>query len=95
MILWAGMTKTGKRRNAILSGRTVAARASVPHLTRRVFLTDKGHRYADRNREHRGQIEIAPDRAMQRTGFDPKQRRTQPMHMWAERHIAPNAARSS
>jgi integrase len=58
-IFWPDQTKAGKRRNAYLPPRVVAALANLPHRDGAVFLSDKGAPYADRRGAYGGQIKKA------------------------------------
>jgi integrase len=64
VIVWADRAKTGKRRNAFLPPRAVAALANLGHRDGRVFRTDPrspggGQPYADNGGRWGGQIKKA------------------------------------
>jgi len=89
-ILWR--TKGGKRRNAQLPPRVIAALANLPHRDGPVFLGPHGQPYADRERRFGGQIKTAWAGALTRArstlfeledlGARQLARFTQPQHCW-------------
>lgn len=91
VIFWR--TKSGQRRNAPLSPRTVAALASLPHREGRVFrwTASDGRRvsdYADRGRREGGQIKTAWRGAIRRAGLNPAFTPHTLRHSWASWHYA-------
>jgi integrase len=87
-IFWPDQTKTGKRRNAYLPPRVVAALANLPHRDGPVFLSDKGRPYADRRGAYGGQIKTGFKGAVRRTGLDPALTVHDLRHTWASWHYA-------
>jgi integrase len=89
-IFWR--TKSGHRRTAALSPRTVAALASLAHREGRLIRWQHGRRrateYADRNREGGGQIKTAWKATLRRAGLDPELRPHDLRHSWATWHYA-------
>lgn len=90
-IFWR--TKSGHRRNAALSPRTVAVLASLPHREGRVirWTARDGRRtaeYADRGRAGGGQIKRAWAGAIRRAGLDPALTPHDLRHSWASWHYA-------
>jgi integrase len=67
-IFWADQTKAGKRRNAALPPRVVAALGNLPHRENAVFISDKGRPYADRRGSYGGQIKKGWKGAIRRAG---------------------------
>lgn len=90
VIFWR--TKTGHRRNATISPRTIAALASLPHREGRVIRWQHGRRriseYADRQREGGGQIKTAWKATLRRAGLDAELRPHDLRHSWATWHYA-------
>ncbi len=90
-IFWADRTKGGKRRNAALPLRVVAALASLPRRREGpVFLSDKRRPYADRRGSYGGQIKTAWRGAIARAGLDPKLTPHDLRHTWDSWHYAMN-----
>jgi integrase len=87
-IFWADRTKGGKRRNAALPPRVVAALANLAHREGPVFLSDKGRPYADRRGAYGGQIKKGWSGALRRTSLDPKLTPHDLRHTWASWHYA-------
>jgi integrase len=87
-IFWADHTKTGKRRNATLPPRVVAALAGLPHREGRVFISDKGRPYADRRGTYGGQIKKGWRGAIQRAHLDAELTPHDLRHTWASWHYA-------
>jgi integrase len=86
-IFW--QTKSGKRRNAALPPRVVAALANLPQRTDRVFRSARGV-YADRGGRYGGQIKSAWKGAIRRAGLDPALTPHDLRHTWASWHYASN-----
>lgn len=91
VIFWR--TKSGKRRVAALSPRTVALLASLAHRDGAVFRwTAPGGRrvsaYADRERKGGGQIKTGWRGALRRAGIDPEFTPHDLRHTWASWHYA-------
>jgi integrase len=82
-IFWADQTKGGKRRNATLPPRVVAALANLPHREGPVFRSDKGAPYADRRGAYGGQIKNGWKGALRRAGLDPELTPHDLRHTWA------------
>jgi integrase len=87
-IFWANQTKGGKRRNAHLPPRVVAALANLPHHEGPVFLSDKGRPYADRRGSYGGQIKNGWKGAIRRAGLDRALSPHDLRHTWASWHYA-------
>jgi integrase len=87
-IFWADQTKAGKRRNAHLPPRVVAALANLVHREGPVFLSDKGRPYADRRGAYGGQVKSAWRGAIRRAGLDPELTPHDLRHTWASWHYA-------
>jgi integrase len=87
-IFWADRTKTGKRRNAALPPRVIAALANLPHRAGSVFLSDKRRPYADRRGAYGGQIKSGWYGAIRRAGLDPELTPHDLRHTWASWHYA-------
>jgi integrase len=89
-IFWADRTKGGKRRNATLPPRVVAALANLPHREGPVFLSDKLRPYADRHGSYGGQIKKGWKGALRRAGLDGELTPHDCRHTWASWHYALN-----
>ena len=87
-IFWADRTKAGKRRNAALSPRVVAALGALPYREGPVFRSQKGRPYADHARRYSGQIKSAWKGAIRRAGLDPELTPHDLRHTWASWHYA-------
>jgi integrase len=85
-IFWADQTKAGKRRNAALPPRVVAALANLPHREGPAFISDKGRPYADRRGSYGGQIKKGWKGAIRRAGLDPELTPHDLRHTWASWH---------
>jgi integrase len=85
-IFWR--TKGGKRRNAQLPPRVVAALANLPHREGPVFLGPRGRPYADRERRYGGHIKTGFANALRRAGLDPEFTPYDLRHTWASWHYA-------
>lgn len=95
-IFWR--TKSGKRRNAYLPPRVVAALANLPHREGPVFRWEtrpardgrvkRISAYADRERRYGGQIKTGWAGALRRSGFDPELTPHDLRHTWASWHYA-------
>lgn len=85
-------TKSGKRRDARISPRTVAAFASLPHREGRVIVwrspSGRLFEYADRQRAGGGQIKTAWKATLRRAGLDPNFAPHDLRHTWASWHYA-------
>jgi integrase len=96
VIFWR--TKSGRRRNAALSPRTVAALASLPHRDGPVIRWETPRKrrgeakrsaaYADRGRQGGGQIKTAWRGALKRAGLNPSFTPHDLRHTWATWHYA-------
>jgi len=86
-IFWADRTKSGKRRNATLPPRVIAALANLPHRDGRVFLSPRGP-YADRRGAYGGQIKKGWYGALRRAGLDAELTPHDLRHTWASWHYA-------
>lgn len=82
-IFWADRTKAGKRRNAFLPPRAVAALANLPRREGSVFLSDKGRPYTDRRGAYGGQIKNGWKGAIRRAGLDAELTPHDLRHTWA------------
>jgi len=89
-IFWADRTKAGKRRNAALPPRVVAALANLPHREGPVFILDKGRPYVDRGGAYGGQIKKGWYGALRRAALDPELTPHDLRHTWASWHYALN-----
>jgi integrase len=89
-IFWADQTKSGKRRNAVLPPRVVAALANLPHREGPVFVSDKGRPYADRRGSYGGQIKKGWKGALRRAGLDRELTPHDLRHTWASWQYALN-----
>jgi integrase len=87
-IFWR--TKSGKRRNAHLPPRVVAALAVLPHREGKVFQSDKGGPYADRRGSYGGQIKKGWKGALKRAGLSHEFTPHDLRHTWASWHYALN-----
>jgi integrase len=85
-ILWR--TKGGKRRDAQLPPRVVAALANLPHREGPVFLGPHGRPYVDRERRYGGQVKTAWAGAVRRAGLNPELTPHDLRHTWASWHYA-------
>jgi integrase len=93
VIFWR--TKTGRRRNATLSPRTIARLASLPHREGQVIRWDAPGRqrsaaYADRGRQGGGQIKTAWRGTLRRAGLATELTPHDLRHTWASWHYALN-----
>ena len=89
-IFWGDKTKSGKRRNARLPARVIAALANIPHREGPVFLSDKRRPYADRRGAYGGQIKKGWQGALRRAGLDTGLTPHDLRHTWASWHYAIN-----
>jgi integrase len=82
-IFWGDRTKSGKRRNAVLVPRIIAALANLPHRVGSVFRRPDGQPYADRRGAYGGQVKRAWHGAIRRAGLDPALTPHDLRHTWA------------
>jgi integrase len=87
-IFWE--TKSGKRRNAALPPRIVAALANLPKREGPVFLRHDRRPYADRERRYGGQIKTSWRTAIRKAGLDEELTPHDLRHSWASWHYALN-----
>jgi integrase len=87
-IFWADRTKSGKRRNVVVPLRAVAALANLGQREGPVFMTDRGHAYADRNGADGGQIKTAWHATIRRALLNPAFSPHTCRHSWASWHYA-------